>query len=186
MLGCLDVHYLPRGARAACVVIEAFDAAWPLTSRLAAVPEVEPYQPGRFYLRELPCLTAVLHGLERVPEVLVIDGYVWLSSTCTPGLGAHLHEATGRPVIGVAKTEFAALRGSSLVAPVRRGRSARPLFVTTVAFDLEQAARGVQAMRGAHRIPDALRWADRLARGLPIHSNPRSANDTRRAPATTK
>jgi deoxyinosine 3'endonuclease (endonuclease V) len=49
-----DVHYLASGgARAAAVV--AADAVFSCLTgdRVAVVPEAEPYQPGRFYLREL-------------------------------------------------------------------------------------------------------------------------------------
>jgi hypothetical protein len=34
----------------------------------------EPYQPGRFYLRELPPLRAILDGLAEM-ALLIIDGY---------------------------------------------------------------------------------------------------------------
>ena len=70
-----DVHYLPSGgARAAAVV-----AADPAFSRLAGertavVADVAPYQPGQFYLRELPPLRAVLDGLSGL-SLLVVDGY---------------------------------------------------------------------------------------------------------------
>ena len=50
-----DVHYLrTRGARAAAVL--AADAAFAhvLAERTAVVPRGAPYQPGEFYLRELP------------------------------------------------------------------------------------------------------------------------------------
>ena len=62
-----DVHYLASGgARAAAVV--AVDAAFSrLTAdRIAVVPEVEPYQPGRFYLRELPPLRSLAISLLRL------------------------------------------------------------------------------------------------------------------------
>ena len=59
-----DVHYLPaKGARAAAVV--AADSAFTHLAgdRVAVVADVAPYQPGQFYLRELPPLRAVLDGL---------------------------------------------------------------------------------------------------------------------------
>jgi deoxyinosine 3'endonuclease (endonuclease V) len=52
-----DVRYLPGGgARAAAVV--AADPAFPRLAddRIAMVAGVAPYEPGRFYLRELPPL----------------------------------------------------------------------------------------------------------------------------------
>ena len=55
-----DVHYLASGgARAAAVVAADTFFSYLIADRIAVVPEVEPYQPGRFYLRELPPLRAV-------------------------------------------------------------------------------------------------------------------------------
>ena len=71
-----DVHYLASGgARAAAVV--AADAAFSrlAADRIALVPGAEPYQPGRFSLRELPPLHAVLDGLDQM---------ACSSSTATP------------------------------------------------------------------------------------------------------
>jgi Endonuclease V len=79
-----DVHYLASGgARAAAVV--AADTAFSrlIADRIAVVPEVEPYQPGRFYLRELPPLRAVLDGLAEM-AVLIIDGYADLDPDGPP------------------------------------------------------------------------------------------------------
>jgi deoxyribonuclease V len=122
-----DVHYLPSGgARAAAVV-----AADPAFSRLAGertvvVADVAPYQPGRFYLRELPPLRAVLDGLSGL-SLLVIDGYADLDPDGWPGLGARARDEFGIPVIGVAKTPFSA---ATHAIAVLRGTSARPLYVT--------------------------------------------------------
>jgi deoxyribonuclease V len=122
-----DVHYLASGgARAAAVV--AADTAFSrlIADRIAVVPEVEPYQPGRFYLRELPPLRAVLDGLDQM-AVLIIDGYADLDPDGRPGLGARARDEFGAPVIGVAKSAF---RSATHAIPVLRGASARPVHVT--------------------------------------------------------
>jgi deoxyribonuclease V len=64
--------------------------------------------------------------------------------------------------VGVAKTAFTAATHAILV---RRGASARPLFVTAAGIGIQHAARLVQDMAGPFRLPDALRRADALARG---------------------
>ena len=46
-----------------------------LAERTAVVPRVPPCRPGEFYLRELPPLRAILHGLSGVVGLLVVDGY---------------------------------------------------------------------------------------------------------------
>ena len=123
-------------------------------------PTVAAYQPGRFYLRELPPITAVLSTTERL-DLLLIDGYADLDPAGTPGLGARLHVDTGLPIIGVAKSAF---RAATHAIPVYRGPAVRPLYVTAAGFPAVRAAALVTAMAGSHRIPDALRRADALAR----------------------
>jgi deoxyribonuclease V len=125
---------------------------------------VAPYEPGAFYKRELPCLLEVL-GLAPGPlDAVIVDGYVWLSRDGRPGLGARLFEALGgrTAVVGVAKTSFA---GADFAAPVQRGASARPLYVTAAGMDANEAADRVREMAGAHRIPELLKRVDRLCRG---------------------
>ena len=156
-----DVHYLASGgARAAAVV--AADTAFShlIADRIAVVPEVEPYQPGRFYLRELPPLRAVLDGLSAM-ALLVVDGYADLDPDGRPGLGTRACDEFGVPVIGVAKSPF---RTATHAIAVLRGTSGRPLYVTAAGMPRADAARLVRHMAGRHRLPDALRRADTLAR----------------------
>jgi deoxyribonuclease V len=130
------------------------------------VPDAEPYQPGRFYLRELPPLRAVLDGLDQM-ALLIIDGYADLDPDGRPGLGARARarDEFGVPVIGVAKSAF---RTATHAIPVLRGTSARPLCVTAAGMPRAAAVGLVRHMAGQHRLPDALRRADSLARhGLP-------------------
>jgi deoxyribonuclease V len=131
------------------------------------VEKAEPYEPGSFYRRELPCLLAVLRSIPKAPTAAVIDGYVWLPPTGRPGLGAHLYEALGRrtPVVGIAKSAFAGVESCDFVVPVLRGTSKRPLYVTAAGIGPHAAAREVSRMAGKHRIPDLVRIADQLARG---------------------
>jgi deoxyribonuclease V len=160
---CLDAAYNDSAASAACVLFPTWGAATPLrvlTTRQGAAPA---YEPGAFYKRELPLLLAVLDQLERPPGTIIVDGYVWLDAAGRPGLGAMLHRALAEriPVVGVAKTAFA---GADAGIPVVRGGSGRPLYVSAVGIDAEEAAKGVQSMHGRHRIPTLLQVADRAAR----------------------
>jgi deoxyribonuclease V len=157
----VDVHYLGSGgARAAAVL--AVDAAFSavLDEWTALVPEVVPYRPGEFYLREMPPLRAVLRNVGGL-GLLVVDGYVDLDPSGRPGLGGYAHAEFGVPVIGVAKSAF---RTATHAVPVLRGRSAHPLFVTAAGMPSRDAAALVRHMAGRFRLPDALRRADALAR----------------------
>jgi deoxyribonuclease V len=163
---CVDVDYRVAEVVAAAVGFHAWTdehAAVELVVTSDAPPA--PYQPGQFYLRELPHVLSVLSVI--VPpatplDAVVVDGYVWLAGA-TRGLGAHLHDALDQavPVVGVAKTRFA---GATAIEVVR-GASARPLYVTASGIDTGVAADHVRAMHGEHRIPTLLRRVDQLARG---------------------
>jgi deoxyribonuclease V len=164
MLACVDVDYREDRAVAACVCFKAWSDDTPASESVVEIRDVAPYQSGQFYRRELPCILAVLKGLSELPQVIVIDGYVWLGDR-RPGLGAHLHEALEGQVavVGVAKTRFARADPMELVL---RGRSRSPLHVTAVGMDLAEAASHVRALHGPYRIPTLLKRADQLSRGL--------------------
>ena len=157
----VDVHYpASGGARAALVTAGDLAFSQVLTETTAFVPDVAPYVPGQFYQRELPPLRAVLAGVTGI-ELLVIDGYVDLAPDGRPGLGAYVHEELAVPVIGVAKTPFAA---ATHAVPVLRGQATRPLYVTAAGLPAADAAAIVQQMSGTFRLPDALRHVNALAR----------------------
>lgn len=162
MIACVDVGYHATHATAACVVFADWADAAPHSEHAVAIPAVEPYEPGAFYRRELPCLLRVLADV-RVPlDAIIVDGFVWLD-TDLPGLGAHLHEALDRrtAVIGVAKTAY---RGNTVAIPVLRGISAVPLFITAVGMPVAEAVDHIRGMHGEHRIPTLLGRVDRLSR----------------------
>jgi deoxyribonuclease V len=164
MLASLDVHYRADGtATAGCVLFSGWTDAHPATELVEHVSRVAPYEPGAFYLRELPPLIAALRRVSVRLEAVVIDGYVWLGDESRPGLGARLYAALQEkvPVIGVAKTPFGPSRRA---IEVLRGKSSKPLYVTAAGVDAAQAAKWVASMHGAHRIPTLLARADRLSR----------------------
>lgn len=161
MLAAVDVQYTHDRGLAACVVFPAWDADWPAAEYLHRIDHVAPYEPGRFSDRELPGLLAVLGTVVEPLELVIVDGYVFLDADGRPGLGAHLHDALGVPVIGVAKTSF---HGSPHAIRLTRSESVRPLFVTAVGVDAEHAAGWIRDMHGPHRMPTLLTWVDQLAK----------------------
>lgn len=166
MILALDVHYDEPADRAVAAGI-AFDdwAAATSTGRFVTrVEGVAPYVPGQFYRRELPCLLALLAEHALRPGCLVVDGFVHLDADGTPGLGQHLFDALGgtTPVVGVAKTSFAR---TDARFEVRRGASARPLYVTAAGMALDDAKARVAAMHGEHRMPTLLTLVDHACRG---------------------
>lgn len=157
----VDVDYPPSGGAHAAAVVAADERfASIVDEHVRWLPEVAPYEPGRFVARELPAIRAVLADIGTL-DLVVVDGYVDLDAAGRPGLGAHLHAEIGVPVVGVAKTAF---RGATHAIPVHRGGAARPLYVTAAGLPATRAASLVAAMAGPHRTPDALRRVDALAR----------------------
>jgi deoxyribonuclease V len=164
LIACVDVAYHATGATAACVLFRDWGDASPERELVVPIEQVEPYEPGQFYRRELPCLRAVLATVDEPLRAIVVDGYVWLGVAREPGLGAHLFAALGErvPVIGVAKTRY---RGADSAHEIRRGESQAPLFVTAAGLDPAEAARRIAEMHGPYRIPTMLRKVDQLCRG---------------------
>ncbi|AKT41200.1 endonuclease V [Chondromyces crocatus] len=164
MIACVDVSYGEHRAAAACVLLRSWEAEREDRAHLAHLDDVAPYQPGAFYLRELPCILAVLRQVEVPLTAIVIDGYVWLSSDGRPGLGARLFDALDDqvPVVGVAKTSFHG--ADDFAIPLLRGQSKKPLHVTAVGTEPANAAAWVQRMHGPHRIPTMLQRVDWLCR----------------------
>jgi deoxyribonuclease V len=158
----VDVHY-PKsgGARAALVLAGDARFARILDERVRWLPAVAPYEPGRFFARELPAVRAVLAGAGDL-DLVVVDGYVDLDPDGRPGLGAHLYAEISTPVIGVAKAAF---RTATHAIAVHRGSARKPLYVTAIGVPIDRAAQMVTRMAGAYRLPDALRRVDALARG---------------------
>ncbi|MEM6795996.1 MAG: endonuclease V [Acidobacteriota bacterium] len=163
---CFDVHYRESWARAAAVGIESWEDGTPSFERTQTFEGVASYVPGQFYRRELPLILGLLHSLRAdsiEPALLVIDGYVWLGDEESPGLGGHLWNALDRraPVVGVAKNTM------TIAAPcqaITRGRSTRPLFVSSAGIPTDRAARHVERMAGDSRFPAVLKRVDRLCR----------------------
>ncbi len=164
MIAILDAAYADTTSAAACVLANSWSDPAASSELIHRAGPPAPYQPGEFYRRELPLLLAVLALAPKLPDAIIIDGYVWLDGQGRPGLGAHLHESLGRsrPVIGVGKTRFA--DADQWAAPVLRGASHSPLYITAAGLPLETAAQAIQLMHGRNRLPDLLVAADHAAR----------------------
>jgi deoxyribonuclease V len=160
----LDVHYPTLGSVTAGVLFNDWCAETPAGSAIAARAEVAEYQPGRFFERELPCLLDFIKQQNWTPEVILVDGYVFLDGVEKPGLGKYFFDALDAktPIIGVAKTSFAAIDARF---GLLRGDSKKPLFITCVGMELEAAKANIAQMHGQFRLPTLLKWVDQLCRG---------------------
>lgn len=159
---CLDVAYAPTATAAAAVLFGEWQDARPFAERVWLGGAPPPYRSRRFSTRELAPLRELLARIEPSPEMVVVDGYVWLDQLGSPGLGGHLFAALGGgiPVVGVAKRPLA----GAPALPVWRGLSRRPLWVSAAGVEVSWAAQQVLAMHGPYRLPTLLRRVDALAR----------------------
>lgn len=167
MNAILDVYYDRRIAHAACVEFLKWTDAAPVRTIVAATEAPSDYRPGRFFERELPCLLTVLKKANRHFGSIVIDGYVYLKAPVIKGLGAYLEQALPYSpiVIGVAKNP---LQVADRFVAITRGRSKRPLFISSVNMPLKEAAKLVSNMDGAFRIPTLIRLADKTCRSAKV------------------
>jgi len=165
MILAFDTFYKDDTAKTVCIIFHNWGDEHPAEVLIDLISPVAEYVPGAFYKRELPCILQLLQqvDLDKV-EFLIIDGYVVLDDTGTPGLGGHLYEQLEQriPVIGVAKTRFA--NNNIHVAEVLRGGSRNPLFITATGVDLAVAAQYIKGMHGEYRMPALLKHLDGLTR----------------------
>jgi deoxyribonuclease V len=167
MIACTDVYYGQTQTTAACLLFRDWSDDHPCLEVTGRLQQPAPYEPGRFYRRELPGLLSVVERVLERPGVILIDGYVWLGDECHPGLGVYLYDSLGRSgaVIGVAKSLF---QEGPAVRAIKRGASLRPLYVTAAGRDLNEAAQRVVELHGEFRIPTLVKRVDRLCRGLEL------------------
>ncbi len=166
MIYCFDTYYTEEFANTAVVGIQNWHDAEPSYELSEKTTEIEEYESGSFYKRELPCLLSIIKKipLNTEKDILVIDGYVILSDDGKPGLGGYLFEELAEkcPVIGIAKNDFLSLQKKKF--SVLRGESKHPLYVTSLGISLEEATENVSKMQGKFRIPTILKLVDQRSR----------------------
>lgn len=163
MILAIDVAYQDSRACVAGVLFKHWDSPEPEQVLSLMLDGVADYQPGAFYLRELPCITRLLAAVKQPLSAIVIDGYVQLGQDQHAGLGLHLWHSLNKqiPVIGVAKTWF---KDTPENCQLLRGKSNTPLYVTAAGMDLTEAKTHIASMAGQHRIPTLLKLVDQQCR----------------------
>jgi deoxyribonuclease V len=165
MILAVDVHYIKTGAVIGGVGFDHWHDQEARKEFISLIDEVACYESGKFYKREFPCILHLIteHHLE--PECIVVDGFVYLDGFSEAGLGKYLFDALGGivPIIGLAKTRYRNI-GSNY--EVYRGASKKPLYVTSVGIDLEQAKENIVGMHGKKRLPTLIKQVDQICRGV--------------------
>ncbi|MCA6392174.1 MAG: endonuclease V [Cytophagales bacterium] len=165
MLLAFDTYYHSNTAKTVCICFLNWQDTTPTVVYSELRLGIEQYFSGEFYKRELPCILSLLEKIQyKDIEAILIDGYVYLDNTGKAGLGKHLFDKLGAliPVIGVAKTNFYSAK--HICREVIRGESRKPLYITSVGVDVDEAATNIKNMSGEYRIPDLLKQLDKLSR----------------------
>jgi deoxyribonuclease V len=163
MILAVDVDYRGDCAYVGGVTFEHWTDINEKDSYVSFLDHVNDYIPGKFYLRELPCILKLIEEHALKPDVIVIDGFVFLDNKGMPGLGKHLYDALSEKVtvIGVAKRPF---KGITSVCEVFRGASKCPLYVTCAGITLGEAKNFIRSMHGKYRVPTLLKRVDDICR----------------------
>lgn len=163
MLLAFDAHYREEDSLLAGAVFQNWEDEHPQEIRTWRYGKVPDYEPGKFYLRELPLLVQALKDFDlQEVEAIIVDGYVYLDAEGRQGLGGHLFHALVKaiPIVGIAKSYFR----DNNAEVVYRGKSKKPLYVTAYGMLSTEAASKVAAMAGSYRIPDMLAQVDRATK----------------------
>jgi deoxyribonuclease V len=161
-IACFDVYYYEGYAKACCIVFENEPFEKIISEYYETIKPVNEYVPGEFYRRELPCLLKVYENIKEEVDLIIVDSFVLLGDG-KKGLGEYLFDALDKkiPVIGVAKTYF---KDCKDYIEVYRGKSNKPLYISSIGIDLNCSAELVKNLDGENRIPKVLKRVDQLTR----------------------
>ena len=165
MILAFDTYYYEGKAKTICLEFQEWNQSTDFKIHTEIIDNVAEYIPGEFYKRELPCILSLLDQIDlKKVEAIVVDGFVYLDDEKKYGLGGHLYEKLNQeiPIIGVAKTNFASIEKHK--RSLLRGDSQKPLYVTAIGIELEDAFQKVESMAGEFRMPTLLKEMDRLTK----------------------
>ena len=165
MILAFDTYYFDNKAKTICLEFSEWNEDKNFNIHSETIDNVEEYIPGEFYKRELPCILSLLKQIDlSTIDVIVVDGFVYLNDEEKYGLGGYLYEKLNKeiPIIGVAKTNFASIEKNKKA--LFRGDSKKPLYITSIGIDLDEAFKKVESMAGEFRIPTLLKELDRLTK----------------------
>ncbi len=140
-----------------------------------------PYVPGLLSFREIPLLAEVLHKINKVPDLMLVDGQ-GIAHPRRIGLASHLGLLTGLPTIGCAKSrlcgeyheppqqagEYTELkdRGETIGLALRTRQGCNPVFVSPGhLIGIKESAGWVNELCRGYRLPQPVRLAHLAAGG---------------------
>jgi deoxyribonuclease V len=180
LIAGVDAAFPDRGrtTRAAAVLMRYPDLEV-VDQAVAQRPTSLPYIPGLLSFRELPAVLDAIEGLSQTPDLVLCDG----QGRAHPrrfGIACHLGVETGLATIGVGKSRLCGqheepgiakgsavdqVDGDEIIGRAIRSRhNVRPIFVSIGhRVDLDAAVNWTLACTTRYRLPEPIRYADRLA-----------------------
>ena len=165
MILAFDTYYFDNKAKTVCISFDNWEANKISKIQSEILDNIKEYISGEFYKRELPCILSLISRIDLTDvELIIVDGFVFLDDEQKYGLGAYLYNSLTNniPVIGVAKTNFATIKKKKRI--LLRGNSDRPLFITSIGIDVDEAVEKIKSMDGEYRIPTLLKELDKLTK----------------------
>jgi exodeoxyribonuclease-5/deoxyribonuclease V len=165
MILAFDTYYFDNKAKTVCISFDNWEANKISKIQSEILDNIKEYISGEFYKRELPCILSLISRIDLTDvELIIVDGFVFLDDEQKYGLGAYLYNSLTNniPVIGVAKTNFATIKKKKRI--LLRGKSDRPLFITSIGIDVDEAVEKIKSMDGEYRIPTLLKELDKLTK----------------------
>lgn len=163
----------------AAVAMLSYPSLERLEWRVARQPTRFPYIPGLLSFREVPAVIEALEALSPWPDLLLCDGQ-GIAHPRRLGIACHLGLLTGLPSIGVGKSRLTGSyeepgtekgqwspltdHGETIGAVLRTRTRVKPVFVSIGhRVDLATAIDLVLRLTPRYRLPEPIRWADRIA-----------------------
>ncbi|MFK4206273.1 endonuclease V [Acinetobacter junii] len=165
MIFAVDVAYHEDSACVAGVLFETWESSSFEKVYTKRVDSIAGYESGAFYKRELPCILSLLDEVSEPIDFIILDGYVFLGEDRSAGLGVHLWNEINRrtPIIGVAKNYY---KDTPAECEILRGKSQKPLYITSIGVDLEDAKKYILKMHGLNRMPTLLKKVDQISKSV--------------------
>lgn len=180
LLGCADVWFDNSSGYGAVCIFSYPD--WKLIEIKRARRKITfPYIPGLLAFREGKVLLECFKKIKSSPSVIIFDGQ-GLAHPRKMGLAMHLGLLLKKPTVGCAKSKLSGKytpppdkRGSFtylynqkeevIGAALRTREGMKPIFVSAgYKISLEQAIQVILSLPTYYRIPQPLRFVDRLTR----------------------
>jgi deoxyribonuclease V len=175
------------GLARAAVVLMSYPELKVVEQHVIETPVAFPYVPGLLSFRELPAISLSLERLRARPDLLLAEGQ-GVAHPRRFGFASHLGLLAGIPTIGCAKSRLCgeesqpALERGSTSTLIDRGEriglltrtktAVKPMYISVGhMIGLDAAAEWALRLAPTHRLPEPVRLADRLSKGLVLQES---------------